>query len=297
MYQLIQQHTKIDLNALPKASNLINFSMLNSISAPVTFRSFSIKYTLQGSERYLVNGRKYAVNDGEYLLANSLCEGRVEIDSPETVKGICIDVSDELLSEVFAHALRSDCAFPDLTLDTFFTGESFLENKYHASGTALGQLLAEIGRLFNQNPFYAYEFTKEYYYTLAEKIVEDHISLIGSLYAIKTVKHDTRKELYRKLCKGKDFLEQELPGNISIPLAARHAGLSEYHFFRLFKMAFGCTPQQYLIRLRLSASFELLRSGNYSVGEAALAAGFTDIFSFSKSFRKHYGHPPSKIEK
>ncbi|MCE3295001.1 MAG: hypothetical protein K0R65_715 [Crocinitomicaceae bacterium] len=292
MYQLIQQDTKIDLNALPKGSNLINFSLLNSISAPVKFRSFSIKYTLEGCESYHVNGRRYAVNKGEYLLANSFCDGRVDIDSTDIVKGICIDVSEKLLSEVFAHTLRSDTPFPDISLDSFFTGESFLENKY-GSDTALGNMLAETGRIFSENPFYAYEFNEEYYYTLAEKIIEDHIPVIRGLYAIKTVKHETRKELYRKLSKGREFLDRELQGSISISLAAAHAGLSEYHFFRLFKTAFGCTPQQYLIRQRLSSSLRLLRSGNYSVSEAALSTGFPDIFSFSKSFKKHYGSAPS----
>lgn len=295
MYRLIQQEKPIKLNDLPKGENMCNFSILNDLSEPHTFRSFSIKYVFDGCENYQVNGNKYKVKSGEYLLANSLCEGKIEIDSTTMVKGICIDVSPALLSQAFSSFVAPDSPLPEVPLDDFFNRESFLENKYSISATKLGGTLAELSRQFNANPFYKYKLTDEFYFTLAVNIVEDHQAIIAQLYKINTVKHQTRKDLYRRLCKGKEFLENNFERSISIGSAAEYATLSEYHFFRLFKAAFGVTPQQYLIQKRLSKSLELLRAGHYSVTEASTATGFADVYSFSKAFKKHFGISPSNV--
>lgn len=293
MYRLIQQEKKIKLNDLPKGENLTNFSILNDLSEPHTFRSFSIKYVFEGREHYLVNGSRYTIKSGEYLLANSFCEGKIEIDSNCMVKGLCIDVSPTLLSEVFSSFITPDSPSPDLQLDDFFNSEAFLENKYHTSNTKLGKTLSNLSMKFNENPFYNYHLSSEYYYTIAENIIEDHQPIIAQLYKINTVKHHTRKDLYRRVCRGKTFLENNFDDAISIGKAARDAALSEYHFFRLFKAAFGITPQQYLIQIRLLKSLELLRTGNYSVTEASIVTGFADVFSFSKAFKKQFGISPS----
>lgn len=295
MYRLIQQGKPIKLNDLPKGENMTNFSLLNDLSAPLTFRSFSIKYVFEGCEHYQVNGNKYNVKSGEYLLANTFCEGKIEIDSKNVVKGICIDVSPTLLSEVFGNYITPDSPFPDIVLDDFFTSEAFLENKYNTNNTKLGKTLNELSRKFSNNPFHNYNLGNEFYFTLAENIIEDHQAVIAQLYNINTVKHHTRKDLYRRLCNGKSFLENNVSEQISIVNAAEYATLSEYHFFRLFKSAFGITPQQYLIQNRLSKSLDLLRTGHYSVTEASITTGFADVYSFSKAFKKHFGFSPSRV--
>lgn len=294
MYRLLQKEEMPSLAELPNDTNLINFSVLNDFSQKLKFRSFSIKYVFEGCEHYVVNDTNYYVGKGEYLLANSLCEGKVEIDSPNLVKGICIDVSPQLLSEAFGQYIAPDTPFPDIDADHFFRGEAFLENKYNSRHTNLGKVLDELGRKLNENPAEAYQFEQEFYFTLAEKIVEDHQPIITQLYNIQTMKHNTRKDLYRKVIRGKEFLENNLCNPISVGQAADYACLSEYHFFRLFKNAFGITPQQYLIRQRVSHAKILLHTGNFSVTEAATATGFSDVYSFSKTFKKHLGVSPSK---
>jgi AraC family transcriptional regulator len=294
MYNLIQQNKDITLQNLPKGKNMTNFSILNELSEKLTFRAFSIKYVVEGTEKYEVNGTKYQIKTNEYLLANTFCEGRVEVESKELVKGICIDISPEFLAEVFSHFIRPDALIPDIQLDTFFNTEEFFENKYHAHHTQLGKSLAEISNVLSANPFEAYQLNNDFYFTLAEHIVADHAQMIGELYNINTVKQKTRKELYRKLLKGKSYLEERLQENIHILDIAQEAGLSEYHFFRLFKTSFGITPQQYLIQIRLTKAWQLLKSGHYNITEVAHLVGFADIYSFSKAFKKRFKISPTE---
>jgi AraC family transcriptional regulator len=294
MYNLIHQQKNIILNDLPKGKNMTNFSILNDLSQKLTFRAFSIKYVLEGCEKYQVNGTNYCVQASEYLLANTFGEGKVEVESKQLVKGLCIDIAPAFLSEVFSNFIKPDAYTPDIQLDDFFNSEEFFENKYHAAHTQLGKTLAEIGRLMNQNPFQNYQLENDFYFTLAENIVADHASIITQLYSINTVKHQTRKELYRKLLLGRAFLENNLPTAIQMCEAAQYAGLSEYHFFRLFKTAFGITPQQYFIQMRLDKALALLHTGNYSVTETAQEVGFADVYSFSKAFKKQFAISPTK---
>ena len=49
----------------------------------------------------------------------------MEIDSNEWVRGICIDISPELLAEALASQLRPDTLCPDLNLDRFLTLPTF----------------------------------------------------------------------------------------------------------------------------------------------------------------------------
>ncbi len=295
MYNLIQQDKNTTLHHLPKGKNMTNFSILNEFSEKLAFRAFSIKYVIEGYEKYQVNGTNYHVRTGEYLLANTFCEGRVEIESRQLVKGVCIDIAPDLLSEVFSHFARPDTPMPDIQLDTFFNTEEFLENKYQTKHTHLGAVLSEIGQIFSTNPFYAYHISDEFYFTLAENIVADHQNTISQLYNIHTVKHHTRKDLYRKITLGKEFLENNLHNPIQIKEVAKVVGLSEYHFFRLFKTTFGTTPQQYFLRKRLQEAYNLLKTGNYNITEVATEMGFADIYSFSKAFKKRFTISPINV--
>lgn len=279
--------------ALPRNSNLINYSVLNEFYSPEPYRSFSIKYVVEGSELYSVNGNKYVVKDKQYLLANKHSEGFVEVDSKKSVTGICIDVAPHILSEVIASYLKPDASIADLELDTFFNTPSFLENMYSAKHTHLGQYLLQLENMLIHKIASTSDFNKEFYYTLSEKIVDDHIPVIKQLQNVKAIKLETKKTLYRKLLKAHHFLAENFNTDLSIELVARDCGISEYHFFRLFKSAFGISPHQFLIAQRLNFAKQLIEKERPNITTLAMEAGFPDVASFSKSFKKQFGLSPS----
>ena len=78
-------------------------------------------------------------------------------------------------------------------------------------------------------------------------------------------------------------------------MAARVAGLSPYHFHRMFKRAFGETPMQCLQARRLDAARRLLSSSDRPVTLICFDVGFESLGSFSWLFRRRFGLSPRRF--
>ncbi len=107
---------------------------------------------------------------------------------------------------------------------------------------------------------------------------------------------NTNPELFYRLNKAKHVIDTDISQKIHIRLLAKEATLSEFHFYRSFKNAFGISPYQYLLNKRLEKSIELLKEKKFRLTEIAYQVGFNDIYSFSKSFKKRFNTCPSRVE-
>lgn len=78
----------------------------------------------------------------------------------------------------------------------------------------------------------------------------------------------------------------------SLAALAALAGLSRFHFIRVFRAATGVSPHQFLIATRLRRAAERLRACAEPVTRIALDAGFNDLSHFNRTFRRAYGMSP-----
>lgn len=274
--------------------NVFNLSALKDFEHATRISNcFAIKFVRDGIERYTINGKSYTITSGSYLLMNGEKEGTVVIDSDTYVKGMCLNISNELIAEVIATHREPDTPFSDPGLSNFFYTEYFLENQYQAPYTTLGRKLQQISECVNNNLFSNDQIDRELFYQLAESLVNDQISVFSQLQSITTVKAETQRDLCRRVLKGKEFVDASFTETLTIEQIARTAGMSEYHFFRLFKQMTGFTPYQYILSRRLQNASLLLKA-EHSVLDTAIASGFSDIFTFSKAFKKHTGVSPKQ---
>lgn len=75
------------------------------------------------------------------------------------------------------------------------------------------------------------------------------------------------------------------------------AGMSKYHFLRVFRAVFGTTPYRYLLDLRLRNAAADLAAGDRPVSAIAYEAGFGDLSTFNARFRKVFGASPSAFRR
>jgi AraC-like DNA-binding protein len=97
---------------------------------------------------------------------------------------------------------------------------------------------------------------------------------------------------YKRLCRARDFIGGAHEQNVQLADMARAAGLSPYHFLRLFRRAMGETPHAYLTRVRLDHAKKVLARGG-TVTEACFDVGFSSVGSFSALFTREVGVAPS----
>ena len=95
------------------------------------------------------------------------------------------------------------------------------------------------------------------------------------------------------LRRARDLLDREYARPLDVPAMARAALMSPSLFSRRFREAYGDTPYGYLQARRVERAMALLRRGHMSVTDVCMAVGFTSLGSFSSTFTRLVGEPPS----
>lgn len=91
----------------------------------------------------------------------------------------------------------------------------------------------------------------------------------------------------------RDRIDRDYAEPFDLPALARLAVMSEGHFSRRFRAAFGETPHAYLMTRRIERAMALLRRKDLSVTEVCFAVGFASLGSFSSRFSDLVGTTPS----
>jgi len=271
--------------------NSIRYSQIKNIEAEIQFTGLGVKYVASGSEIYHANGKKFTVKEGEYIIGNDFTSSIVKIDQEEPVHGLCIDISSQIISEV--------SEFHDLSgtdLKEFLLSDQFFVNRYNVKNTTLGYTLQEINRKIQNSTIRNDLQRNELFYSLAESIVTDQRFIFEHLNKMDFKKASTNEEVFRALLTAKNFIDENLLEELSLDQICMQAGLSKYHFIRLFKSTFGISPYQYLKRKLLELAKKDLISGK-AVSEVYPIYGFSDVAAFSKGFKQQFGIAPSKINK
>jgi AraC family transcriptional regulator len=88
------------------------------------------------------------------------------------------------------------------------------------------------------------------------------------------------------------WLDQHAHQAVDLETVSQQAGLSPFHFLRLFARVLGVTPHQYLVRSRLRHAARRLVEGDQPITEVAFDCGFADLSNFVRSFRRAAGASP-----
>ncbi len=97
----------------------------------------------------------------------------------------------------------------------------------------------------------------------------------------------------RHLLRAKDLADARYAERLGVDDLARAAGLSRAHFSREFRRAFGESPHAYLLTRRLERAAALLRTTDRSVADICFSVGLQSVGSFTTSFTRTFGVPPT----
>ena len=97
--------------------------------------------------------------------------------------------------------------------------------------------------------------------------------------------------------RGIDYIEANLDAEIELAEVARRAGISQWHFQRIFKALTNETLKTYIRSRRLANALDKLANTRERILEIALASGFETQESFTRAFKLAFGVTPASYRR
>lgn len=278
--------------AFKTAYNPLNRVVYSDLQDWVSCRpsqGIGIKYVQEGEEQYEVDGQLYNVRAGQFLMVNHQQEVTAYVRSRKTVKGLCLYIDPEQVSN--AHYLLGHSA------------EQLLEGEASAKPFEVRQRtypvrhspIESIVRSLLHNPQALHQNTGALFEQLALAVVQKEFQVGKEVFAIPAKRSSTREELHQRLTIAKAYMLDNLSQPMLVSEVAREAALSEFHFIRTFRQAFGLSPNQFMQQERIRQAKALLRQPHLSVTDVAAQCGFSDLQYFSRTFKRLAGESPSRF--
>lgn len=132
--------------------------------------------------------------------------------------------------------------------------------------------------------------------TMALESIRDTYSILLSLLQAESDRYlPTDKK--QKILAAIQYISQNYNKKITNDQLASVTGLSTVYFRKLFTNLMGVSPITYTHHLRIEKAKELLKSDYGTLSDVALSLGYSDLYDFSRAFKKYTGIAPSKFSR
>jgi AraC-like DNA-binding protein len=239
--------------------------------------TLSIRAAWGGVEYCHADGRSIGVDDDNFLILN---HGRIystSIRSEQPVETLAICFQPALVEQI-----HSECG-----------SSQFLEHlRPHDAlvSPLLHSIRAELARGGEDELWYDEQLTN-----LLACMRAHHERLLDRVDRLGLIRSATRRDVYRRIARATDLLHSNYASGVDLEMLAKTAGLSKYHFLRLFKLVHGLTPHTYLQRKRVGVAVRLLESTSLTVREVAVNVGFADDSTLVRQVRRWTRRTPGQV--
>ena len=96
---------------------------------------------------------------------------------------------------------------------------------------------------------------------------------------------------------GIDYIESHLDFDITLSIVAKEAGLSQWHFQRIFKALTNETLKTYIRSRRLANSLDKLLTSKFKIIDIAVSAGYESQESYTRAFKISFNMTPNEYRK
>ncbi len=93
--------------------------------------------------------------------------------------------------------------------------------------------------------------------------------------------------------KALEFIHSNYMHDITVEQIARYLNLDRSYFSVIFKKKTGLSPKQYLLNYRMNIAATLIIRKDIAISVVANSVGYSNLYTFSKMFKRHFGISPS----
>jgi AraC family transcriptional regulator len=253
---------------------------------------FSIFLNLRGSSLCSVEGDTRCINDNSYFVSNRAQPYTLQIEEGSNTETFNIHFGDYFSSAVLHSLITPVDNILDNGNEHPLPEVSFFNHLYHRD-TAFEQLVARMISAHHVHQFDQLLF-EEQLTDLLTYLLRQQRHIIEAIRSLPSVKASTRSQLYRQLSRAMDLIHASADAATSLEELATEACMSKYHFLRLFRIAYGYSPHQYIQHLRIERACKTLSKEDTTVSELADLLGFSDSQSFTRLFTQRMGVSPTR---
>lgn len=174
----------------------------------------------------------------------------------------------------------------------FLTIPTDITHLLHAIPLPQGDTISHLLQLITTTTHH-HEHTEELFLEVVGQILRLLQMRHHTILNLSHHKPNTVKNLIPCLLQARQFLEAHYLEPLQTQDIAQHILLSEYHFARLFRIAFGVTVHQYILQLRLNKARHLLESSNLTITDIAMTVGYNSLSAFIHAFHRYTHTTPS----
>jgi AraC family transcriptional regulator len=285
-----EQSNQIAVKEKLGAQNIIALHEVNRDQTPCHTAPFSVKYVLKGSEVYEYDSRRLTVDQHKYLVINKDQPYSSAIEERSGTISFCIFFGNSFISDAFRNQYKSNEFLMEYPHED---GEhvSFYQKLYPKDHTVKLMLNRYWLQMQEGHQLDQIE-TDHFCIEILGQLFIQHQLQSNQLQSLKFARLSTKQEIYKRLTLSVDFMHEYFATKISLEQLSSVSNLSVFHYHRVFREAFSCTPHEYLTRIRLEHSRQLLQSTDLPVWSVCTRSGFDDESSFIRLFKKTFAITP-----
>lgn len=269
-------------------------TVLLHVNTPQTYRQgiigpFSLFYNLAGTSRVRVEDHSAAIRPGFFFLTNEAQTYDLEI--PDFAETFNIHFGEQLMGEVQQYLAYK---LPYILDHPVFENECpfLFFNRLYPQSPAIRRLISQIhyrSQHRDLDPIWLEEQLYELLLLILILTQQDQ----RSIDHLPLLKQSTRAEIFKRLSLAVDLIYATYDQKLTLDELAACAYFSKFHFLRLFKVAFGQSPYQFISAIRIDKAKEWLRFTDWPVHLIAVRIGMENTSSFSRLFCQKTGVYPS----
>lgn len=292
---LLAQWQQLSQNNTQSADHLILSDQLTeAFNLPEISPGFGLLACLEGSFEARVNGQSVAVGPDSFIIINE--GGLVSLSGKiAPVQPVLLLFRTVLTKVVALELFAQDQGFEMATFHAL-TDQKLIAHIHYQQATLTDRLKLLLSLSQSCASFQAMKADAVVRSVLKDLTEENHQALQISA-RLPVVKQATRLSLYQRLWIAREWMQLHFDTAITIEAAAQVAMMNKEHFLRSFKEAFGHTPYQHLMNLRMDKARQQLAETDKSIQQISEEACFEALSSFSYQFRKSVGVSPSAYRK